>query len=305
MGKTTLVLLLRRQKPRCLRLENLPTLLTVPGALEELRVGSLEPDITLDWLASLVVANFTTLRHLEIGVENKVVDRRLDDQLYHDNDSDQLTKSFRRKLAARLAFEYGPSYPVLPLSSLTLVGLSLLDLRGGKVGSIIDWTNLRALAMKSCSQLDGMLSFLQSVIPSVSGDGVNLESFDLRSETKVDALKKFLTSFSGLVHLGLLLEDRTMSSETLHDVLKNHGPTLRRLIWDIRVQERISSTEDESCAHFGNDHVPCIVRECPLLEELGLSLDWTVLMDPRGGNPGSLRVVRWFPYGTDLYLLNG
>lgn len=279
------------------------TSLMVP-ALEELRVGSLGSDQTLDWLASLVAANFTTLQHLEIGVENKVVGRRLDDQLYHDNDSDQLTRRFRRKLAACFAVEHGPSYPVLPVSSLTLVGLSLLDLQGGKVESIIDWTTLRALAIKSCSQLDGMLSFLQSVIPSVSGEGGNLESFDLRSETKVDTLKNFLTSFNGLVHLGLLLEDQTMSLATLQVVLKNHGPTLRRLIWDIRVQERTLSTEDQSCAHFGNDHVACIVKGCPLLEELGLSLDWIVLRDPRG-KPGSLRMVRRFPYNTDLYLLNG
>lgn len=312
MEKATLVLLLERQEPRCLRLEGFTvdstTSLIVPtvSALEELRIGSLEPDQIVNWLAPLVAANFSTLQHLEIGVENKVVDcRRLHDQLYHDKDSDQLTKRFRRELAACLAAEYGPSYPALPVSSLTLVGLSLLDLEDGKVGPIIDWTNLRALAIKSCSQLDGMLSFLQSVIPRVSGEGGNLESFDLRSETRGDALKKFLTSFNGLLHLGLLLEDQTMSLATLQAVLKNHGPTLRRLIWDVRIQERISSTEDESLATLDNDHVPAIVRRCPLLEELGLSLDWIALMDPRRKPSGSLRKVRQFPFDTDSYLLNG
>ena len=306
MEKTTLALLLERQQPRCLRLEGFTVesaaSLVVPS-IGGLRVESLELARTLDWLALLVAENITTLQHLEIGVENRVVARRLNGQLYHDNESDQLTEKLRRRLEACLTDDFGPSFPVLPVSSLTLVGLSLLDLQDSKAGPIIDWTKLKALAIKSCSQLDGMLNFLQSVISSVSGERINLESFDLRSETKVDTLMKFLTSFNGLVHLGLLLQDRTMSVGTLLVILKNHGRTLRRLIWDIRVRERTSSTEDQSCAHSKNLHVTHIVRYCPLLEELGLSLDWIVLMDPE--RSGSLIKVRRFPDDTNLYLLNG
>lgn len=266
--------------------------------LEELRLESLEPSHIVDWMCSLVATNFETLQHLEIG---QVGDRRLSDA-----DDESLTRNIRQKIASILEKSHGPPYPSLSISSLTLVGLNSLALENSKARPIIDWTNLRALALKSCKQLDNTLNFLQSAIAKSdkSGVAVNLKSFDLRSATGetvivLDALEKFLTSFNGLVHLGLLLEgQRISSSSTLSAVVKHHGPTLRRLIWDFRLQERTSFTKDPSWGHSDNKHLVSISRRCPLLEELGLTLDWPALMGPptTPGTWGTLAKVRQLPF---------
>lgn len=315
MHETTLALLLERQQPLSLRLEGFTVDLTrsavkIPTTLniEELRFRSLEPVQIVGWMGNLVATNLTTLRHLEIGAENKVGECRRNNAFYNDSDPNfQLTKKFRQKLETCLVDVHGPSYPVLSLSSLTLVGLSLLDLEDSDGRPIIDWNNLKALAIKSCSRLDGTLAFLQSAIvkPVGSGEVVKLKSFDLRSDNRVntpntaivlDALKNFLTSFNGLVHLGLLLEDRNVSVSMFAAILEKHGPTLRRLIWDVRLQERTSFTKDLSRAQTGNAHVAWIFKWCPMLEELGLSLDWTALMEPRG--KGTLIKVQELPFDT-------
>lgn len=269
--------------------------------LEELRLGSLEPDRMVDWISALVAANSTTLQHLEIGLENRVVDFCLEGLFYDDSDSKhRLTKQLRQKLESCLVNIHGPSYPVLSVSSLTLIGLNLLELETtGR--PIIDWKNLEALALKSCSQIHGTLNFLKAAIvnPDGSVEGVKLKSFDLRSDIRVpslhsavvaDSLSQFLTSFKGLIHLGLLLEDRQISSLTLNTILQNHGPTLRRLIWDVRLHERTSITKDVSRAQSGNTHLMSIVRNCRLLEELGLSFDWPAL-----GKEGVWVKVRQLP----------
>lgn len=315
MDKSTLARLFERQQPRFLRLESFTTDSTIylPPApdLVELRLGSLEPVQIVDWISKVVARNSTTLQHLEIGVERKVVDCRLKDLFYNDNHSNyQLTKQFRRKLEKLLVHVHGPSYPVLSVSSLTLIGLNLLELETTD-RPIIGWKNLRALALKSCSQLDGTLNFLKAAIvtPDRSGEGVKLKSFDLRSDIRaptansalmIDALEKFLTSFNGLVHLGLLLEGRQISSSMLDAIFENHGPTLQRLIWDVRLYERTSITTDVSQAQSGNVHLIPIQRYCRSLKELGLSFDW-----PSLGKEGVLVKVRQPPSILDLYFLNG
>lgn len=315
MHETTLALLLERQQPLCLRLEGFTVDLTrnavkIPTTpnIEELRLGSLESVQIVSWMGNLVATNLTTLRHLEIGAENKVGECRRNDTFYDDSNSKcQLTKKFRHKLDTCLVDVHGPCYPALSLNSLTLVGLDLLDLEESDGRAIIDWTNLKALAIKSCSRLGQTLAFLQSAIVKSDGSGnvVKLKSFDLRSDNRInglnpatvpDALNNFLRSFNGLVHLGLLLEDREVSVSTLAAILENHGPTLRRLIWDVRPYERTSFTKDQSRAQTGNAHVGWISKWCPMLEELGLSLDWTALMEPRGKI--TLTKVQELPFDT-------
>lgn len=294
MEQNTLYLLLQRQQLRCLRLTGVTVDSALPlksyytlNHLEELRFGSLYPNPMVKWVVKMVVKNFTNLQHLEIGAENLVAACRSVDRLYNDTDDnvDPITNQFSQMIEEYLVSQHGLWYPPISVSSLTLVGLSLLDLKGRSHKSIIDWTDLKALAFKSCSQLDGMLRFLHSVFQNsrMSGKAMNLQSFDLRSEIRAntaDALETFLTSFNGLIHLGLLLEDHAVSLVTLHFILKNHGSTLRRFIWDIRAHERICFTEDLSRAQNGNKHLEIIARRCPLLEELGLTFDWNALMDP-------------------------
>lgn len=261
-----------------------------PADLEELRFGSLELN-QVDWMADLVATNSKTLQHLEMGAESTVRDCRRNDSFTKDNNSNvQLTQQFRQELDKYLVTSDGSSYAVLSVSSLTLVGLSLLALDDSKGRPIIDWTTLRDLALKSCSQLDGTLAFLQSamVILDGSGEGVNLKSFDLRSDNRANpalvavALNNFLTSFSGLVHLGLLIEDPVISASMLTAILKSQGSTLRRLIWDVRMQERTSFMTDLSRANSKNRHLVSISKQCPLLEELGVSFDWPALVEPHG-----------------------
>lgn len=215
-------------------------------------------------------------------------------------------KRFIINLRSSLADEFGfPCYPVSSVSSLTLVGLDLLDLEDSDGRPIIDWAALRALNLKSCSQLELTLSFLQYAIiqKGRSGQDSNLKSFDLRSEleadtaTVTDALTNFLTSFTGFVHLGVLLEDRDICASKLPIILENHRPTLRRLNWDVRLQARTLLATDVSRAQARNKNVYYVSKWCPLLEGLGLSLDWPALMDPPE-NSGTLAKVRQLPFHT-------
>lgn len=303
MEEDTLILLLERQEPRCLRLKSLivdstgPPVLSKLYDLEELRFDYLRQHELAGWMGELVATNVETLRHLEIGAEN---------HLFNVNYANfQLFKQEVERNLSEYSEDDDPSHSLLSLSSLTLVGLCLLDLDDRKGRPIIDWTKLRALALKSCSQLGDTLTFLQSALVNSGGpgEGVNLKSFDLRSDNgavapfSADALKTFLISFNGLVHLGLLLEDRSVSSSLLAGILAKHGPTLRRFIWDVRVQGRTSFAKDMSRAQSGNRSVSFIVKLCPLLEELGLSFDWPALMDP-DGESGTLSKVRQLPFDT-------
>lgn len=307
MEETTLAVLFKRQQPRDLRLDGFAVNLTATHPmpttcyLEALRFGSLKPVHILDWLSELVVINCTTLQHLEIGVEDIAGDYRRTDLAHDDKSILKLTKQLRQQFE-KFSIEYYESpYPSLSLSSLTLVGIDLLAFENSESRPIIDWTHLRTLGLKSCSQLSETLDFLQSAIVKTdeSGKGVNLTALDLRSEnisstrSLYDALKSFLTSFNGLVHLSLLLEDRYISLSTLTAILDYHGPSLRRFIWDIRLQERTSFHKDRSSAQTGNMHICHIIKRCPLLEELGLTFDWSALMDPR--SQGNLEKVRWLP----------
>lgn len=271
-----------------------------PADLEELRFGSLELN-QVDWMADLVATNSTTLQHLEMGAESTVRDCRRNDSFTKDNNSNvQLTQQFRQELDKYLVTSDGFSWSVLSVRSLTLVGLSLLALDDSQGRSIIDWTTLRDLALKSCSQLDRTLALLQSAMVRLDGswEGVNLESFDLRSDNRAnpalvaDALKDFLTSFSGLVHLGLLIEDPVISASMLTAILKSQGSTLRRLIWDVRMQERTSFMTDLSRANSKNKHLVFISKQCPLLEELGLSFDWPALVEPHGREGTLIKVAQ-------------
>lgn len=317
MDETTLALLFGRHEPPCLRLKAFavspayrkPTIPVTPE-LNELRFEFMDSVQLISWMGVLVAMSCTTLQHLAIGVEHRIAASSCIGLDYNDNHSDhQKTRQFRQQLQMSLVEFYTPSYPVLSLTSLTLVGLDLLALE--TTPRIIDWRKLRALTLKSCSHLYSTLNFLAVAVTSDgSGEGANLKSFDLRSDNSahthlvVDALKSFLTSFNGLQHLGLLLEDRNISLDTLTAILKNHGPTLRRLVWDVRLDERSSFTKDLSRAQSANKHVGSIHKRCPLLEELGLSFDWPALMS-LSGSQGALGQVRQSPLAPNLYLLTG
>ena len=94
-------------------------------------------------------------------------------------------------------------------------------------------------------------------------------------------------SFGGLHNLSLLLEDRFPSQypSMLVAVFENHEPTLRSFIWDIRKKDGLSTKEE---AQFKN-HVASISEFRPLLEELGLSFDWHVLL----GVPAVLNTLEY------------
>lgn len=307
IDEPTLALLFERQQLSCLRLEGLSadltrnlSLPTISG-LEELRFGSIYQGQIVDWVASLVARNFATIKVLEIGAE----------KIYRHNDSyPQLTESFRHELGKRLVDLHDSSSAAILVKSLTLVGLDSLAFEDGKNHPIIDWRNLQALALKSCSQLNGMLIFLQSATIK-SGGAVSLKSFHLRGDLRnctVEAVKNFLTSFNGLLNLSLLLEDHITNvklseyQSMLADVLENHGPTLRRFIWDIRSGERRHFYEETSKAEFENKHVVSISKFCPWLEELGLSFNWPVLMqEPK--KKGGLTLIEVRPPSSDKLVI--
>lgn len=264
--------------------------------LEVLRFGDLSLSVSLLWACTIITENLKTLRHLKLGAEGEVAwyekQRTLYSSTYH-----WIAPKFGEILKQRLMAAYGNLHPVLTLTSLTLDGIEPQLLESRTFTSLFDWANLSAVTINSCSYLRFALNFLKSRIIEPS-DGylkaTKLKSLDLRSDEKSSSGPVsycFLKSFTGLVHLGLLLTDDQIDYLDLEFILNLHGPTLQSFIWDIRSSNHSCPVKQHRVNRFRS--VQLICENCPHLVELGLTINWK---DFHAGEQGCLEKVRSCPF---------
>ena len=235
--------------------------------LQSLVITDLNIDQKCEGPSRLIMQNRTTLKHLVLGILSTIARCPIQDRPNH-----KLPISF-----TEMAKETSPSsdleMEILSLESLALIGLNLEDIvGGGPFGLGIDINILTALEVKSCSGLNEAFTFLVGRHAAA----FKLKSFFLRHEEESPAfaqnLTDFLTSFTGLKHLWLLIEGQSRALNK-GPILEMHGKTLRTLVWDERKRPR-KGTNKDTALFLRNNGLGLISRKCPGLTALGLCMQW-------------------------------
>ena len=285
---------------------SLHTLALIHGnSLRELRVYELEPFPTTSTVlptglttfqchsvgdgkaaAQLVHANQKSLERLRLGQEKELVEAYKRTRIGYleqvPSGADILHESIRLG-----------ELPALLELDLCGIDLSALVPKTGEEGH--DFCRLQRLSIESCP---ASVLFLEAIAaafydaqnpgdPSRIRADPRLKEFLLRSETPTTALKetlvRFLASFRGLETLSLLLENAALLDGP-STMIAEHGPTLRTLVMESRIQPRESLTHDTS-RPFGvgapseelwEQSINDICQLCPNLEELGTGFPWGI-----------------------------
>lgn len=209
------------------------------------------------------------------------------------------TLRFCEKLAER-ADPADISVPVLNLESLKVIGWDLRPLLNGSYRPITDFDSLTSLTLESCPGLFDALPMLTKVS---GGEAVsrlpNLQSLTIRNERDdhpdfTRNLDYFLRSLSPLRTLHLLLSGHYVMRSS-KEFLKVHGATLQTLVWDERLGRRHDLADDRLVDLRDAGRLSTIVKHCPNLVELGISVRWSNGDDvPAEGHRAHVSVTR--PY---------
>ena len=288
--------------------------------LEKLHATDMDPDRSPDLVSEILVSNHSSLKHLKLGCEKFIARPCLlggsplaEESLYDFTDSTlEDWKDILEEFKDTLALNKGKGHnTLLRLQTLHLIGFDFGKLTADSEASFLELSGLsrlNALTLESCFIKGSTFSLLSPQTSSGSSWTPRLQSFSLRYE-KSDAtfqhhLRAFFGSFTGLVHLSVLLEgsDGYLKPDCF---IENHGKTLKTLVWDLRSEPRTSiqqSTNSFDDSPSQSLYTQAIATGCPGLRELGLSL---VTCD--NGLP--YRVSR-YPYhpslnGHDTYLNPG
>lgn len=181
----------------------------------------------------------------------------------------------------------GPTFT--SLRCLELVGLKISDGDEAAVWELFDVTGLERLVLESCSGCEGVLVRLSGgnrkaqPANTTSERPSKLKEFVFRYEAPTKDLKKglkdFLTSFSGLELLSVMLENtKVMMSPDCF--IPRHGKSLKVLTWEGRTKPRISREEGTSismdkASSKSETSIDKIFAGCPNLVELSIPLDWS------------------------------
>ncbi|KAI9871580.1 MAG: hypothetical protein M1830_002727 [Pleopsidium flavum] len=236
------------------------------------------------YMGQLAGEQRSSLRHLEVGTELSLAKRYAISGSYNLKEQREAADHFLTGL------EESPNLSVpFNLTSLRLCGLWVDDAFLGDFATQTITRNLKKLGLESCSGsevfLTALLKSFNSSVPLSQSDtshsAPKLTSFTFRHEqptaVMVDSLDKFISSFSGLEELFVLL-DKT--NKMLHPrcFSAQHGPTLKALVWEGRTAPRTSMAVDTSIITKGpssaDAHLNEICNSCPNLVELGIALDW-------------------------------
>jgi tRNA modification GTPase len=153
---------------------------------------------------------------------------------------------------------------------------SIADLRW-----TFNFTQLQRLCLESCYGSDVLLSDLTTAASGSTGPivqcNMRLREFVFRHEAPTQPLKQalesFISSFSGLRLLSVLL-DNTTEMIDYHCFMRAHGPTLKVLVWEGRKQSRGETPISlETSDSAGKSFICHLVNNCPNLEELSIALD--------------------------------
>ncbi len=284
---STLALLLKHQGAKLHSLivtrysepQNVSNLL-VEG-LQHLAITDLNIEQRCEWPSKLIAQNRNTLRYLHLGVISKVA------RDYADNLVPRVTPRGLPATFAEMAKEALPAppaseremVPFLSLETLGLYGLNFENAVRGALGLEIEFHCMTSLRLESCSGLSEAFAVLLGNDASQNGtlSGLELTTFFVRHEDKSQAfaqhLEAFLTSFTGLKHLGLLLEGQSQAMSKA-PILEMHGKTLQTLVWDERIGPRNDARRDTTLALGGEHNLNLVSLKCPNLTALGLPIRW-------------------------------
>ena len=248
--------------------------------LETLECRSIDDGESVGRLVSL---NKNTLRSLRIGQEKTLIElyQSLKTTLW-----DSIPKSLE-SLSKVVGFAEIPN-----LQKLALAGVDLRPILPTEIEDALYLTDLQELTIESCVGTPEFLTAAASIFTFAQSDSCPepkpipmLEKFQLRHEASTTALKEalrhFLTSFSGLRMLSILLENGSISLKPA-DVLANHGSMLEQLVMETRIQPRellrldtsrpfgLGSYNQQLWQEGTND----ICRLCPGLRELSIGFPW-------------------------------
>ena len=230
-----------------------------------------------------MVNNNSSLKHLKLGCERFIArpcllggDPLAEEELY--NFTDDMLGDFESALKDIGCKRYST---LLQLQTLHLIGFDFRKLTTESEAPFLELSGLsrlNALTLESCFIEGATLSLLSPQTAIRSTWTPRLQSFSLRYE-KSDAtfqhqVRAFLGSFTGLVHLSVLLQGSGgyMKPDCF---IENHGKTLKTLVWDLRSRPRTSIPQSTNILDDSPSHNPCthaIAAGCPGLQELGLSL---------------------------------
>ena len=250
--------------------------------LEKLHVADMDPHCSSQIVPKIMISSHSSLKHLKLGCERFIANPCLlggnplaEQELY--DFTDDMLGHFEGALRCT---GRSRSSMLLQLETLHLIGLDFRKLTADSEAPFLELSELsrlKVLTLESCFIEGATLSLLSPQTALGLTWTPRLQSFSLRYE-KSDAafqhqVRAFLRSFTGLVHLSVLLEGSGGSIDP-DCFIKNHGRTLKTLVWDQRSKPRTLVGQPTSIPL--DSSVRCcagaIARGCPGLRELGLSL---------------------------------
>ena len=230
----------------------------------------------------LIRQNKSTIETLKIGQERKLVERYRQSRVELLDPATQVLPNITTTL---------PLPGMTNLRQLDLSGLDISPLIPENIESAMFLCQLERIALQSCV---GSAIFLENLAETFwfakAADNPNkcvpsLKHFLFRHEALSNQLKQalsqLLASFSTLETLSLLFEN-ALFLERPSNLINNHGPTLKTLVLECRIQPRENLGLDTS-RPFGvggysqalwQESIGDITRLCPNLEELGMGFPW-------------------------------
>ncbi len=248
------------------------------GGLQQLAITNLNIKESCEWPSKIIAHNCHTLQNLHLGIMNTIA---RDYPKYSPSNQRRLPVSFSEAAKGAIPANEQKMMPTLSLKELGLYGLSLEAIARGALGIEIDFNSMTALKLDSCHGLEEAFPLLmgETSSQSASQSVLNLTSFFVRhkdrSQNFTHRLANFLTSFTGLKHLVLLLEGRSRAMSKA-PILEMHGKTLQTLVWDERRGPR-NDTKTDTSLSMKDNNLPLISFQCPNMVALGLSMPWVSL----------------------------
>ena len=219
-------------------------------------------------IASLIVSNYTTLQHLDLGVEKSVIECHNRGKTYRDTNT---AKELREEILA--GFKSDQPFYLPKFDSLKLRGLDLGCMIGGEQHRLLNSASLKHLALESCSAMSQSLH--QQTASSLRG----LQTFHIRQEKYGDnfleCLKDFLCNLPPLTALSILLNGPFPGALKIEQIMEVHATSLRSCIMDLREGDRIATVKSRDA--WRQQYSVNVIEPCTNLVELGISVDWEIL----------------------------
>ncbi|KAH0837533.1 hypothetical protein AYO21_05021 [Fonsecaea monophora] len=288
LGCQTLTSLAQRHERTLRRLHFYDIASWKEGTLVPRYLTSLEARTVNDGEAveNILAANRKSIERLSLGQEKQLIDSYQSSRL-----------SFLQQIQQPLETLFPSLYRLdtFPqLRELSLQGLDLTPLRPSSIPHALFFCQLERFSLESCAGSHDLLESIAGTFhwastspeaPQNPRVSPSLKHFLFRHENPTtplkEALVRFLSSFTGLRTLSLLLENGAIL-ERPSTFIAEHGPTLETLVFESRIQPREHLSIDTS-RPFGvggyshdlwEESINDIARLCPNLRELGMGFPW-------------------------------